>query len=303
MTKSSWNSFVLSQAPYALFQSWEWGELEQKLGHTVWRLNWPGACAQVVKVKARRGTFLHVRHGPVVTKGWQPVIKELTDLAKKEGAWFLRISPQIQSLSLKGFVPAPIHAMDAEVCWVLDLNDTEDTLLTKMRKTTRYEIRHTLDVQVEQTKDISRFFKLYSLTSKRQHFVEHTGIKEEFETLESRCYVASYKGKDLSAAIIVDFGNQAIYHHGASIPSKVPASYALQWHTIREAKKRNKSIYNFWGIAPHDSPTHPWHGLTTFKMGFGGRRVETMHAQDLPLSPFYLLTRAVEGARKKVKGY
>lgn len=303
MTKTTWNAFLLKHAPSGLFQSWEWGEVEKRLGHKVWRLNWPGAIAQVVKVEARRGTFLHVRHGPIVTDNWGQVVKDLTDLARKEGAWFLRISPQIQTLPVKGFRPAPIHAMDAEVCWVLDLNQPEDIILSNMRKTTRYEIRHAKEVKIEQTNDIKRFLTLYSLTSKRQNFVEHKGIQEEFDCLDARCYVASFNGKDIAAAIIVDFGNQSIYHHGASIPTKIPASYVLQWHAIQEAKKRGKKIYNFWGIAPDDSKNHPWRGLTAFKMGFGGRRVSSLHAQDLPLSPRYLLTRTVEGIRKKVKGY
>ena len=30
---------------------------------------------------------------------------------------------------------------------------------------------------------------------------------------------------------------QAIYHHGASVPSKIPAASAIQWAAIREAKE------------------------------------------------------------------
>lgn len=295
--KKTWNDFVLSHAPGALFQSWEWGEVEKKLGKKVWRLAWPKGIAQVVKVPARRGAFLHIRHGPIGDIRFEDIIT----LAKKEHAWFIRISPQEESIR-KGFVPAPIHAMDAEVCWVLDLDKSEDELLAGMRKTTRYEIKHAA-ATVGKSADIDKFFTLYDETSKRHQFVEHKGIREEFETLDCDLFLASQEKQLLAAAIIVYFGNQAIYHHGASIPNKVGASYLVQWEAIRQAKKRGMKIYNFWGIAPDDNPLHPWAGLSAFKKGFGGRLLRFAHAQDYLVSPLSFFPRAVENLRRWLKGY
>lgn len=305
MTRDSWNDFILRHYPGALFQSWEWGDVEKKLGHNVWRLEWPGAVAQVIKVPARRGTFLHVRHGPVFSdeKILPKILDDLTKLARKEHAWFVRISPQVTHLSAFNLKSAPIHAMDAEICWVLDLDKSEEELLAGMRKTTRYEIKHASAVKVEKTRDLDRFLKLYNATSQRQRFVGHTGIREEFEMLDTTLYVASHEGVDLAAAMIVYFGAEAIYHHGASVPSKIPASYALQWEAIREAKKRGMKVYNFWGIAPDDRRNHPWWGLTVFKTGFGGRRVQYIHAQDLAVSPLYVIPKTIEKIRKRLKGY
>lgn len=296
--RQTWNKFVLKHAPGALFQSWEWGEIEKKIGHKVWRLTWPEGIAQVVKVAARRGTFLHIRHGPI---GEVP-FSDLITLAKKEHAWFIRISPQVQKIDYPGFIAAPIHAMDAELCWVLDLDTSEEELLMGMRKTTRYEIKHGA-ATVTKSKDIQKFITLYSNTSRRHNFVEHTGIREEFETLDCDLFLASHEKQLLAAAIIVYFGDVAIYHHGASVPNKVGASYSLQWSAIREAKRRGKKLYNFWGIAPEDAPNHPWRGLTAFKTGFGGREVHFMHAQDLPVSPWYIFPKTIEEIRKKIKGY
>lgn len=303
MKHREWNAYIGNHAPQALFQSWEWGEVEKKLGHKVWRLEWPGAIAQVVKVEAKRGTFLHVRHGPIVTRNWSRVIEDLHSLALDENAWFVRISPRVQKFSELGFVPAPIHAMDAEVCWVLDLDKSENELLANMRKTTRYEIRHATGVTVTKSRDIKRFMTLYNETSARHAFVQHTGIVEEYTTLDCQLYVASHGGKDLAAAIIVYFGDEAIYHHGASIPSRIPASYLIQWEAIREARKRGMKVYNFWGIAPENSQNHPWKGLTVFKTGFGGREVRFIHAQDYPVSPLYIIPKTIESIRKRLKGY
>ncbi len=115
--------------------------------------------------------------------------------------------------------------------------------------------------------------------------------------------MAKHNGLPIAAAIILFFGGFAIYHHGASISTKIPGSYLLQWIAIKEAKKRGKKLYNFWGIAPSDKPNHPWRGISLFKQGFGGREVSFGHAQDLPISPFYAISYTIESARKLSRGY
>lgn len=323
-----WDAFVLKFAPYALFQSWSWGEVEKKLGHSIWRYGWFDgpkliATAQILKVPARRGTFLHLRHGPVFSdqtkRNWDSMLTDLKKLATFEHAWFIRISPQLEVstknidlLNRLGFVSAPIHAMDAELCLVLDLDKSEEEILAGMRKSTRYEIRRAQKIDITVTKstdgkNLKEFYKLYNQTSDRHGFVQHTGIREEFEIFakggDALLLTASFEGKALASAIILFWGEEAIYHHGASIPSKVPASHLLQWEAIREAKRRGKKMYNFWGIAPDDKPNHPWHGHTVFKTGFGGRELIFLHAQDYPTHPLYIIPKTIETIRRQLKGY
>lgn len=109
------------------------------------------------------------------------------------------------------------------------------------------------------------------------------------------------KEEVLSAAIIIFYGDYAYYHHSGSSSKirPVPASYFLQWKIIQEAKKRGCKYYNFWGIAPNDNPKHRFAGVTIFKKGFGGKRINWLHAQDLPVSPLYWLTYIFETARRK----
>lgn len=306
---SGWEQFLLANSPNALFQSWEWGEVEKKRGAKVWRWGWFEGnklvgIAQIIKVSAKRGTFLHIRHGPIGKINF----KDVRELAKKEGAWFIRVSPQIHDdapYKKLGFVSAPIHEVDAERCWVLDLDKSEEELLMAMRKTTRYEIRlaQKLGVVIAKSRDLRPFFLLYDQTSNRHNFVPHGGIREEFETLDAELFLASYEKKTLAAAIIIYFGDEVIYHHGASVPSKIPTSYLLQWEAIREAKNRGKKLYNFWGIAPEDKKNHPWRGITLFKKGFGGREINYIHAQDFAISPFYIIPQTVEMIRTKFRGY
>lgn len=308
-SKKEWDTFLEIYAPRALFQSWQWGELEKKQGEKIWRWGWFEkdklvGIAQIHKVTARRGTFLHIRHGPIGKVNYEDIKK----LAQSEKAWFIRISPQVEedtTFKKLGFVRAPIHEVDAERCWVLDIDKSEEELLMQMRKTTRYEIKRAqkLDVNITKNKKTNDFFALYNQTSERQHFVQHRGINEELEIMDSLVLTATHEGRPIASAIILFWGQEAIYHHGASIPNKVGASYFVQWEAILEAKKRGKKIYNFWGIAPEDRPNHPWRGITLFKKGFGGREIKFIHAQDLPISPLYFIPWTIETGRRIMKGY
>lgn len=324
-----WEAFVLTHSPHALFQSWPWGEVQIRCGQVVRRYGlYEGerlrAIMQTVDVRARRGHFLHVRHGPVLDKPgdarlWHEVLAFLAAAARRNGMLFVRMNPVLEEspalhsvFTAERMQPAAIHRMDGEQCWVLDLDPSEEALLNGMRKTIRYEIRHAAKdgVEIVSTADpdrISSFMRLYDETSKRQGFVPHKGIREEFSIFGKRgqavLYLGSVGGRVLSGALILRYGNQAIYHHGASVPSKVPVSAAVQWQAIRDAKAKGMPLYNFWGIAPENSPNHPWRGITLFKKGFGGREVNTVHAHDLPVSPLYVFPRAVERFRRLTKGY
>jgi len=321
-----WDAFVLKYNPWSLFQSFAWSLLQEKLhvGVIRWGIydkeQLVGVCAIYI-IKARRGTFLHLRHGPIfgsmyIKAYWECLLKNLKAIAARHGAWFIRMSPlveenghNLQFLKDLGFTPSPIHRMDGEICWVLDIDKPEVELISSMRKTTRYSIRQAekLGVKVYQSEDLDPFFELYEATYTRHGFVPHIGIKEEFELFRKTdqvvLFYASYQGKIISSALILFFGPQAIYHHSASLQSKIPASHLLQWQAIREAKKRGKQVYNFWGIAPFDNPNHPWKGITLFKQGFGGRQKEFIHAHDLALSPFYAISYTIEIVRKIRRGY
>lgn len=319
--RAAWELFVLKYAPQSLFQSWLWGDVQLTLGSEVRRYGvYDGetlrGVVQTVLVRARRGSFLHVRHGPIVDSMdshlWSFIRDRLHELAKKKNCLFVRISPLITEPLPIRTIPSAIHRMDGEYCWILDLSKSEEELLSGMRKTTRYEIRKAKKdgasvISTTNPHALKDFFSLYKATSTRHGFVPHSGIQEEFEVFakekQAALYIGKYKSKITSAAIILYFGHQAIYHHGASIQVEAPVSALLQWEAIREAKNRGMKVYNFWGIAPINNPNHPWRGITLFKKGFGGRELEYLHAADIPVSPLYIVPRVIELVRKKLRGY
>lgn len=328
--KKTWEAFLKEIPSYPFFQSWEWGEVQKLLGSPIKRLGlYAGielvGVVQVVTIRAKRGTYMHLRHGPVFKEQkkeyYDILFSHLRNMAKEEHASFIRLSPLLDP---KGgdalfpwpfFVASPIHRMDAEVCWILDITPSEEDLLKGMRKSHRYLIRKALqakDITIQQTsnvKDMEKFLPLYKHLAERKHFVAHRGVTEEFRIFvkeeKAVLFLAKYQGKIISGALIDFVGDMAIYRHSASDETyrNIPAMYLLQWEVIKEAKRRGMKQYNFWGVAPLEAKNHPWQGLTLFKTGFGGGLREYMHAKDMPLSPRYGKTFLIEMISKFKKGY
>ncbi len=320
-----WNRFVETQNPWSFFQSWEWGEVHRKIDNEIIRWGFYDrgnliGIAQIILIKAKRGTFLHIRHGPVFLKNdhqhWTLFLEKIRSLGKERGCDFVRVSPMLENslenqkfLMTLGFNSSPIHRMDGENCWILDLGKNEEEILAGMRKTTRYLIRHAerAGVEISQSIEIDRFLPLYTQTAKRHEFVPHQGIREEFALFSKakKAYLLLAKQGDelLAASLFIRFASQLIYHHSASIPSRTGATHLLQWHAIKLAKKLGLQYYNFWGIAPITAKRHPWRGITLFKQGFGGQEKQFIHAQDMALTPFYSITWFIESVRRITRGY
>ncbi len=342
--KSQWESFVIAnENTFLQSWNWgefnkNTGEKIWRLG--VFDGDNLMAAALVIRVKARRGLFLFVPNGLIMKletgncqpkagppraeklEIWKKFFEHLRDSGKKEKVGFIRISPLLgnngENLSIfknYGFRSAPIHMMHPETTWVLDITKSEDEIMKNMRKTHRNLIRRAEKEGVEIIKSadeeyLKAFYSIHEETVRRHKFVpfSYAYIKSEIDAFKDdnqiEIFSAKYKGKIISSAIIVFYGDQAFYHHGASSSEhgKIPSSYLNLWEAIKEAKKRGKKIFNFYGIA-ENKPSHPWSGLSKFKMGFGGYKKELLHCQDLPLSGKYIITWLIETMRKIKRGY
>lgn len=326
--RKQWEEFVLGSKWTPFFQSWDFGEASQKEGREVIRLGvFDGEklkmAGQTVVIRAKRATFIQLRHGPVFYKfepaSFSALLQSIVDLAKKNSALFIRMSPLLaedthlrQFLKQKGFVNAPTHNQDAENCLLLPLDMSLDDIFKNFRKTTRNLIRRAEkeEVLIKKTtkqSDFLVFLQLYNETARREKFVPHQGIENEFELFKKIdsvvLFIGYHKGVPQAASLIVFYGKQAVYHHSGSIKSGVPVNYLLQWEAIKEAKRRGCKYYNFWGVSPLNNSRHPWRGLTTFKEGFGGERMNFLHAQDLPLNKHYWLLYLYEKYWSWRRGY
>jgi len=336
--KSQWENFVQRNKKVTFLHSWNWGEFNKNTGEKIWRLGVFDnerllAITLVIKVNARRGSFLFVPQGPVTSQKSikskvesQKLLKlffsYLKDLGKKERVGFVRISPifentkeNLEIFKQAGFKNAPIHMMHPELTWVLDITKSEDEILKGMRKTHRNLTRRAAKEGVEiiqgtDEKYLKTFYDIHLETVKRHKFIpfSYDYIKNEIDAFKNdnqiSIFSAKYKEEIISSAIIVFYGEQAFYHHGSSSSKyyKIPSSYLNLWEAIKEAKKRGKKKFNFYGIV-ENKPRHPWSGLTKFKKGFGGYQEELLHCQDLPISKKYAITWAIETGRKIRRGY
>ncbi len=313
-SREIWNAHFNRLGSPSFLQSWEWGELQKKLGYDVERLGLTEkkevkAVALVIKIRAKRGNFLFVPHGPVIDQQSSPknskdylnaFLSYLKSLANQQHVDFIRIAPILidspenkQICADIGLKDAPVY-MHAERIWSLDLSLPENQLLSSMRKTTRYLIRKapkdgiTIEKRTDK-KSVEDFWNLYKLTAEREHFTpfSKTYIQNEFNEFHktgNALFLFAKKNDEYLASALIDFTEStAFYHQGASIHTKYPAPYLLQWEAIREAKKRGCRFYNFWGILePGRSPKN-WEGLTLFKQGFGGFQTDYLTTQDYPM--------------------
>jgi lipid II:glycine glycyltransferase (peptidoglycan interpeptide bridge formation enzyme) len=216
---------------------------------------------------------------------------------------------------------------------------SEEGLLMAMRKTTRNLIRRAerdgveVTASVDPLNDLEIFIKLHDETRKRHGFTPYSNaffrsqVKHFAANNQCTVYLAKHQGEILATSVHMHAFGETSYHHGASVQSKVPASYLLQWRAIQDALRRGDHVYNFWGIAPASgerlavsgeiktdndnvaqSPkpkaqSHPFAGVTLFKTGFGGSMLPLTHCRDLPLKPTYWLTYAFETVRKWKRGF
>jgi lipid II:glycine glycyltransferase (peptidoglycan interpeptide bridge formation enzyme) len=332
--KDEWEDFLGKCKEKTFCQSWNWGEFNKKMGDSVTRLGIFEndiliSVAQIIRVSARRGSFIFVPHGPLLIDDHKKkeIITELFNhlkvIGKEKKADFIRFAPLLErnDENMKIFkdlkmMVAPIH-VHPELTWELDLTLSEADILANMRKTTRYLIKQgekNEDVVInksQKSEDLDAFEDVYKITADRHSFVPFSMkyLKNELEAFKDDDEIiilsGKYQDEIVASAMVIYWSKRAFYHQGASSLKypKIPVSYFVQWEAIKEAKRRGCTKYNFWGIAPESEleakKDHPWKGLSLFKKGFGGYKKEYVKTQDFPLSFKYWLVYIIEEIRKR----
>ncbi len=327
--KKEWDAFVKKQHYSPFVQSYKYGQFYQELGEKylligVYKQDMLIGGSLVLTVHARRGNFFYLPYGPMLDYTDKSMVSDffsfLQEEAKKEHMDFIRISPFLSdtkegraSIESQGFRPAPMHVL-AESSWLLDLSQTEEQLLSHMKKNHRRCEREGVVIEAHtDTQALNTLHTMLDETEKRHNFTRFSRcyIDKEFAQFtkeqEALVYLSTLPdGTPDAAAIIMFYGNMAVYRHSASknIDKKLPTSYLIQWRVIQEAKKRGLKWYNFWGVEPKDAgPSHPFAGIGHFKRGFGGFQEDLLHCHDLPITKKYWLNWIVETIRKKKRGF
>ncbi|MFH1173338.1 MAG: peptidoglycan bridge formation glycyltransferase FemA/FemB family protein [bacterium] len=305
------NNFAAGLSGGQFLQSGHWADFQQSLNRPVWRFlakenNEIIGSALVIKQPLPLGRhYLYCPRGPLVLKEENQaliiLLDKIKELAKKEGSIFLRIEPLVGSagfLKNNNFVKtAPVQPQNT---LRLSLDQPAEKILAGFHQKTRYNIRLAekkgIKIRISTSEnDLDAFWQLIKQTSVRDKFNSHP--REYYSALVRglggqgllKIFIAEHGGKVLAVNLNIFFGDTAIYLHGASSDESrnLMAPYLLQWAAIQEAKKLGFRYYDFWGVAPEKAVNHPWAGVTRFKLGFGGQRLDYLGAWDLPIKKFW----------------
>ena len=327
--RSLWEEFIKGIPHTPFLQSFAWGEFQSEIGSKTYRFGFFDknnlvGLSSVFQITSKFSSYLYVPWGPRLKTWSEDLLKEfletLLSTANREKLDFIRLEPrnfseeQAKALSNAGF--RKTHSLTQPQCTsIIDLSKSEDELLLEMSDSTRYNVRMVerkgVKVRIGGSKDLDSFEKLLKETASRHGFSTdiHPGYyKKQYEILNRsklmEIFVAELNNEPLATALVIFYGDTITYLHAASTrsQSKLRAPYLLAWGSILEGKKRGFKYFDFWGVAGENgSANHPWAGVTSFKMSFGGERVCYSPVFDLPTSNRYLLAKFIEVARKPVK--
>ncbi len=223
----------------------------------------------------------------ILKKDRENIQKFLIEICKKENALFLQIEiidyennnntkeifSKFKKWAYKKFIPS--------YTVTIDLTQTEDEILSKMKPKWRYNIKvankkWVVVKRVEKTdENIKLFHWIITETGSRDNFNTNTleYYKTFLKTIKSAEMFFAYKDEELISAWIFTFDKDlAIYYYWASTSDKeyrnLMAPYLVQWEAIKEAKKQDCKIYDFlWISSPKDKNSNlKW--VTDFKMKF-----------------------------------
>ena len=247
------------------------------------------------------GVLAYVPLGPVLASDDPEVanlaLANLHNLAAEHHVSYLAVqAPRwgqafARKLQSSGFSPAFLDlAPNASV--VIDLSDSLDHILSRMRKTTRCEIRASqcrgITIRDGGLQDLGAVHKLLRATTRRQSLptLQRAYLREIWQRFSRgghiRLFIAEFEGRLVSAALTMAFGDTATYWRAGwsgEQSSRYP-NEALQWAAILWAKSEGYRYYDFGGI-PRDLAKSGLAGdsirkpgeypVGFYKLGFGGQ--------------------------------
>lgn len=326
-----WDRFIAGQPGAQFTQSWNWGEFRASLGCPVERLAltdekgaWLAAASFAFHRKRLLGGFWYAQRGPVLRHECNARAKEVmgkfvAELSARgfpRRALFWRFEPPVERKQEAELFDPPfvrVRAYQPAATSILGLTKTEEELFTRLHEKTRYNVRlaERKGVRVRASsapEDIEIFLRLNAETATRDAFASQPAayIRSTVAFLAERrmamVRIAELEGVPLAANIEIAYGDTVTYLYGASSNERrnVMAPFALHWEAIRAAKAAGHRFYDFYGVNPESasSPAYKssWEGISRFKFGWGGARVEYVGTYELPRRPaLYRLARFFRG--------
>lgn len=318
---AEWKQYLQSHPNAHLLQTGEWGELKSAFGWDSVRLVVGGLGVQILFRKLPLGFSIGYLPKPLDSESLlgnsDALWHEIKAVCKDRHAVFLKFEPDIwdrqkpdtpvlseaEGRNLK--LQTSPHNIQPPRTIIVDIKDSEEAILARMKQKTRYNIRlaEKKGVTVRAWDDIASFHKMLLLTGARDRFGVHSleYYQRAYELLNPRqmgeLLLAEYEEKPLAALFVARSGNRAYYLYGASTDeerNRMP-TYLLQWEAMKWAKACGCIEYDLWGVPDQEEITLEanfekrsdglW-GVYRFKRGFGGELKRAMQARDQVFNPF-----------------
>lgn len=326
-----WNE-IISQLPDPHFlQTWEWSQVKETNGWQglpfIWKdpQNKIVAAATILKKQILRRAFaaqlciLYSPKGPLLDWGNESlrarVLNDLQSFAKKQGAIFLKLDPDIvlgrgvpqsendvpdntgqavkSELTRRGWRYSS-EQIQFQNTVLMDLTLSEEDMLAKMKPKTRYNVRLAekkgVNVRIGTSDDLPMLYKMYAETSVRDGFVIRdeayymTVWKLFMQSSEPTTIplIADVDGEAVAGLFLFMFAERTYYVYGMSrnIHREKMPTYLLQWEAMKYAKSHGCKVYDLWGAPDVFDESDSMWGVYRFKEGLGGEVIRTVGAYD-----------------------
>ncbi len=354
--EAEWNALIAGLPMPHILQTWQWAQVKAQYGWQPFPFVWQDSGGRVqagamllrralpLRGLAARLAVLYIPKGPNLDWSDAPlrarVLNDLQQYAARQGAIFLKIDPDvplgvgvpgredaaedsggqavISDLARRGWRFSADQIQFRNTVWI-DLAESEETLLARMKQKTRYNIRlaEKKGVRVRQggPADFDLLYRMYAETSLRDDFVIRDAdyyrlVWQVFmQAGLAEPLIAEVDGEAVAAVWQFRFAGRAYYIYGMSRDAhreKMP-NYLLQWEAMRRAKTQGCQVYDLWG-APDvfDENDRMW-GVFRFKEGLGGQVLRTLGAWDYAPNRFWygmyteIIPRLLDWMRRRGK--
>ena len=241
--------------------------------------------------------ILYAPRGPICDYEDEAVFRELTQgakaLAKKCGAYLLRVDPRIEETDKKfaemaGKIGYSIdNASDfslfqPRMCYVTDMEGlTPETLESIYHRSTKTHLHRgqkgNLTVRLGTVEDLPEFCRMMEQTAAKNDFEARS--QDYFRSFltglgdAARLYLAEFEGKPIAASVSVIEGDRGYFMYGCSDRDylKLCPNELLQWKMQCDALEAGCRWFDFRGVEGYPGEDNPKNGLHRYKQGFGAQ--------------------------------
>lgn len=319
--KNVYEEFVTEHGG-SFLQSWNWGDWQASNKRPATRcIVTDDAGNQVLAAQFLRYTlplgqeYLYCAYGPVRSTELRITNNELSEILdaliahiRKEfpKALFVRLEPPFEIRNSKFVIRPTLHIQPGSTI-LLDIQKTENELLSGMHPKTRYNIKvaqkHEVEVRLlEHPNDQHLAAQMMRDTLVRrklaspaqEYYFKLMSHFSEPSALSANTYGAYYNNELVACALTLDYDQTRTYLFGGSSTThkNVMAPYALHWIIIQDAQKKGLATYDWFGA---EGAVSDGSGFARFKNSFGGETIQYAGAYDVIFKP--LAYRAYQATR------